>query len=66
LNSRAASVLSCAALLAVGGGVPGLPSPSTLNRRRRPKETIDDVLARAKSRADKPAFNPRLDGTVQR
>jgi len=60
-------VLSCAAVLAAtGGGVPGLPSLSALSRRRRPKETIDDVLARARSRRGKSAFDPKLDGTVER
>ena len=64
---RAAPLLTLAAVAAVTGGT--LADTRLLRareRQRRPKESIDDVLVRARSRRGKGAFDLMLDGRVKR
>lgn len=62
MNKRALMLLNAAALLAAGVGTP-VPNIFAGAPRRRPRETIDDVLARARQR--RPAFDLSLDGRKQ-
>jgi hypothetical protein len=62
MSSRAKELLGVVALAATAMGgtmLDGSPIRAPRNRRR---ETIDDVLDRARRRRGKPAFDPSIDG----
>jgi len=55
-----------AAVLAITGGVGVDPRLSRARARQaRPRESIDDVLKRARARRGKAPFDPALDGRVR-
>lgn len=63
MNRRAMGLLAVVQTAAIAmGGTPIYGARRSTSRR---KETIDDVLDRARRRRGKPAYDPTIDGKVE-